>query len=848
MRKIFNLNQNWQFALQRPGMKKEELSFAEMELPHDWMISTPFCRNLKQGEAQGFFDRWGTGWYRRWLRLEKKPETVYRLRFDGVYENSRVTVNGTDVGGRKYGYSTFTLDVTEALADGENEILVEVDNTTAPVDRWYTGAGIYRSVWLECLPERHLEREEIRVETCLDAGEKNGAKGKTAWLTVHPGCEGRVRALLRENRKNADEGKTGTGETDVKKTSGKPEDWPETSGAPAPSPFLAQAEGEGPLTLRVPDCQTWSDRNPKLYELTLQLLSEDAEEGREEGGIVRPSVTDEVAVPVGFRSVEISADRGLFINGEPVKLKGVCVHQDISCFGTAVTKELWRERLLSLKKIGCNAVRLAHHLYFPEMLDLCDELGFYVYEEAFDKWTGGAYGRFYESEWEKDLSCMVKRDRNHPCILFWGVGNEVENQAYPSMLERLERHVQTVKTLDPARPVSLAMNPHFAYPAEEADMSQVEDIQQFVDEMKTGEIFDVDDRIRQIAKIAQMVDFLSCNYQEQWYERIHEQIPDRAILGTETYLFFRGEGPRFQNFSEECPWMDVVEKDYCMGGFLWTGIDYWGESMGWPAKGWSGALFAADMEKRPAAWQYQSYWTKEPMVHFAVLDGSLPDEGVKEHWDSPSYVTHWEFSQLQRAVLPFRIATNCEQVRLILNEGRFAEDGKTSLEKEYSLRPVKEYPNGLVKGYLPWMPGTVTVIGMNDGKEVCRQVVETPGPAVRLAFEEEERTVVLARTDTDEGQAQPMPYQMLCRVRASDAEGRPVFRESAKVTFAVEGPARLVGTENGDIKRAEPADGDSVHLYRGRAAVGIRITGRGRVKITAFAAGMQPAQCVIAAR
>ena len=200
MRKIFNLNQNWQFALQRPGMKKEELSFAEMELPHDWIISTPFCRNLKQGEAQGFFDRWGTGWYRRWLRLEKKPETVYRLRFDGVYENSRVTVNGTDVGGRKYGYSTFTLDVTEALADGENEILVEVDNTTAPVDRWYTGAGIYRSVWLECLPERHLEREEIRVETCLDAGEKNGAKGKTAWLTVHPGCEGRVRALLREKR------------------------------------------------------------------------------------------------------------------------------------------------------------------------------------------------------------------------------------------------------------------------------------------------------------------------------------------------------------------------------------------------------------------------------------------------------------------------------------------------------------------------------------------------------------------------------------------------------------------------------------------------------------------------
>ena len=184
-------------------MEKEGLLFTQVTLPHDWMISSPFDRNMKQGEAQGFFDRWGTGWYRRALHLEKKPETVYRLRFDGVYENSRVTVNGTYVGGRKYGYSTFTLDVTEALADGENEILVEVDNTTAPVDRWYTGAGIYRSVWLECLPERHLEREEVRVETGLKNGAEEKAARQAALLTVNPGCEGRVRALLRETRGNA---------------------------------------------------------------------------------------------------------------------------------------------------------------------------------------------------------------------------------------------------------------------------------------------------------------------------------------------------------------------------------------------------------------------------------------------------------------------------------------------------------------------------------------------------------------------------------------------------------------------------------------------------------------------
>ena len=262
MRTILSLNQNWQFALQRPGMEKEGLLFTQVTLPHDWMISSPFDRNMKQGEAQGFFDRWGTGWYRRALRLEKKPETVYRLRFDGVYENSRVTVNGTYVGGRKYGYSTFTLDVTEALADGENEILVEVDNTTAPVDRWYTGAGIYRSVYLECLPERHLEREEVCLETRLETGPDEKTARQVALLTVNPGCEGRVRALLRDARGNEEDEKTG----------GKSE----TSGAAAPLPVLVQAEGEGSLTLCVPDYQAWSDRNPKLYELTLQLLAEDA--------------------------------------------------------------------------------------------------------------------------------------------------------------------------------------------------------------------------------------------------------------------------------------------------------------------------------------------------------------------------------------------------------------------------------------------------------------------------------------------------------------------------------------------------------------------------------------------
>lgn len=631
MREFFLLNKDWKFALSRgfcPSDKEDAANFVyePVTLPHDWMISSPFSRSTRQAGSQGFFDRWGTGWYRKDILLKKEADKKYRLCFDGIYENSTIWVNDILVGQQLYGYSSFSIDITDTLIDGNNTVLIKVDNTSSPVDRWYTGAGIYRKAALEVLPAEHIERDTIFIETIWD--------GPAAVLNIHTGIQKIVRASLSSSSRNF------------------------------PSQQKYQAESDtGIIHITIEDPILWSADTPHLYDLTLELLSSYS--------CKNDRVIDTITLKTGIRKVELDADKGLFINGIATKLKGVCIHQDAGCFGTAVQKEIWHERLTELKKIGCNAIRLAHHLYMPEMLDLCDELGFYVYEESFDKWTGGAYGRYYQTEWKKDLTCMVKRDRNHPSIIFWGVGNEVENQAYDSMLDMLDAHIAEVKKLDSSRPVSVAMNPHFSYPAVPVDMSKVEDIQQFVDEMKTGEIFDIDDRIECIRLIAQKVDFLCCNYQEQWYQRIHRAIPDKAILGTETYMYFRGYEEKFQNFLEENPWWDVEKLDYCIGGMIWTGIDYLGESMGYPAKGWSGALFATDMEKRPIAWQYQSYWTKEPMLHFAVMDYSLPDEGTKEHWDYPRYVSHWEFPQFKKTVIPYMIATNCEQVEIQVNEKEF---------------------------------------------------------------------------------------------------------------------------------------------------------------------------------
>ncbi len=756
--------QKWEFALQK-GLQIQaltltdaaQLSYREIRLPHDWAVDCPFDRDMERGTDQGFRNRWGIGWYRTRINLVKDEQLEYTLCFDGVYEMSTVWVNGQEAGGRRYGYSPFQLNVTQMLISGENEILVRVDSTHTPADRWYSGAGIYRKVYLLETAREHLVQEDIQVTTELISESQ-------VQLVVNAGIDKEIFVELVDD---------------------------------ADKEVLASVSGQGErvlLTIPREKCHLWSAEEPYLYTINVALVKKE----------------DAASFHYGIRSIQTDLHRGLLVNSKEVKLKGVCLHQEAGPFGTAVPKDIYRMRLKKLKEIGCNALRLAHHLFSPEMLDLCDEMGFYVYEEAFDKWTGGAYGRHYATEWQRDIETMVKRDRNRPSVIFWGVGNEVENQAHDGMLKLLQAHVKKVKELDNTRPVTLAMNPHFFWPEAAVDMSQVKDIQKYVDEVRKGEIFDIDDRIHQIERIAQYVDVLACNYQEQWYERMHELIPDKLILGTETYMYFRGEGEKFQNYTERNPWFDVVEHSYCIGGFIWTGIDYLGESMGWPAKGWSGALFSTDMEKRQIAWLMQSYWTDEPMVHFAVADYTIPDKGVKEHWDYPHYVNHWEFPMFHKTVLPYMIASNCEEITLQV------------ADKEFLLPSPQTCANHCITGYIPYLQGKVTVIGKNHGTEVCRQELEIPSLAVKLQFDTE-------ITDDE---------YLLLKVRAYDEENHPVFRESAKVFFAVEGDAQLLGVDNGDITGDEPYNNDSIHLYQGHASVLIHRTGKGRVKVRAYGSGL----------
>ncbi|MGN0313747.1 MAG: glycoside hydrolase family 2 TIM barrel-domain containing protein [Fusicatenibacter sp.] len=763
----YELMDGWRFA--RNSREKE--AFRPVTLPHDWGMESPFEKNMEEGEAQGFRDSFGVGWYQKDLELtRKKSGFCYLLYFGGIYENSTVWVNGIKIGGRKYGYSSFTLDATEALREGSNLIEVKVDHTNHPSDRWYSGAGIYRTVKLLTVEKVHLDPWEVVVHTEFT--------GNTARICIDTGLKGRtVQAVLKEEN--------------------------------GLQSFTVCGSSER-LEFVINNAKRWSAQNPNLYGLTLTLM--DGER-----------VVDQIWLRIGLRELSMVPDQGMFVNGVKVILKGVCIHQDTGCAGIASRKEMFRKRLMALKEAGCNAIRAAHHTYSEEFLDLCDEMGFYVYEECFDKWHGGLYGRYFETEWQRDVDAMVKRDRNHPCIVFWGVGNEVENQGQNSMLKTLKLLTDYVRKLDRTRPVSYAMNPHFKRESN-VDLQTVKDIQKFVDEVSDTEIYENWERVERIAKIAEYVDVISCNYQEQWYAQIHEQIPDKLILGTEIYQYFMGDEQYMQNFTEQNPSLVPYKLPYVIGGFIWTGIDYLGESMGYPSKGWCGSLIRTNGSRRPGYYVMQSYWSEKPMVRFFVMDYSLADEGTKEHWDMPMLAEHWHFPQFQRTVIPYRIVSNCEEVRLFLNE------------KEIKISKPEECENRIITGFLPWQSGTVKVIGYQEGREVCRHVVHTPGMAVRLNFLGDAwiGKAEIEKISVHRG------YQMQLTVQACDAKGHPCFRESARTRFRVEGPAQILAVDAGDLNSHEPYQESAIHMYHGQASVLIALTGEaGRICIYADAEGMQ---------
>jgi beta-galactosidase len=639
------------------------------------------------------------------------------------------------------------VPIGKYLAASENILSIRVKTPEGSGERWYSGAGIYRDVYLRISGKRRLDPEDVTVQT-----------------TFLPNGEAEVRVLALVGRIKASLFDSGA--------------------------LVAEADGNGSALLLVKNPIRWSASNPHLYQLL--VCQNDGE----------PS-PDEVSFPIGLREISFDSEKGMLVNGKPEKLKGVCLHQDIGGAGIAATKNLFRQRLEVLKGLGCNAIRTSHNTPSPHLMDLCDEMGFYVIDEFTDKWTTGAYGPYFDKVWERDLSFMIKRDRNRPSVVMWSVGNEVDAQGSDSMLEKLSMLVEFAKKLD-SRPVICAMSPHYTSPDGQY-------------------IKDVDGIVKAIGKIAQRVDILGLNYQEQWYGEIRKQNPGKLIVGTETYIFFRGSRDNYFNYATSNPWLDVKESPWAIGGFLWAGADYLGESQGFPSKGWCSGIIRSNNERKPISWLFESYWSEKPTIHLTMLDYTSRDEMTREPWMCPPMLDSLNFPMFSKMALPYMIFTNCEKAKL------FASG------KEYEIKAPSSFDGGIITGYLPMDHEAVEAVGLNGGVEVCRHVLRRSEPASSLVFKDPSQSLSLA-----EGE------QVLLTVNAVDRNGVPVPRESGAVSFAVEGDAEIESAFSADMLSSEPFTTCRTHLFKGAASVIVRTTkSKGRFVAKASCSGLLEAEVEI---
>jgi beta-galactosidase/beta-glucuronidase len=544
-------NDGWKFHLgdlsAAEAPKFDDSAWRPVQLPHDWSIEGSFDQKWASCEA---YLPTGIGWYRKTFSLPAFAKSkLVGIRFDGIYENSQVWINGHLLGTQPNGFITFQYDLTPYLEwDNPNILAVRVDHSSIADARWYTGSGINRNVRLTVTNRVHVDPGDVFVTT-------PDGKAIQVQYTVKNESDSESKLQVTSYLRNA------AGQDMV--LLGK--------AATVPAHGSQQVEQRIP----VPDPHNWSPDDPYLYSLEIQV-SDDS------------SMLDTYSLPVGIRTFHFDPSKGFSLNGQSMKLKGVCLHENAGALGSAIPIEVWERRLPLLKRCGCNAIRTSHNPPAPEFLDLCDRMGFLVMDEAFDEWVGGkkkwtnghnagkylkdGYWEYFDKWSQIDLADMIRRDRNHPSIILWSIGNEIDypNDPFPKNSPALApvatKLIKIVKDLDQTRPVTaacaaIASNLYFP-----------------------------------------QLDVVGYNYQETRYTDDHAKFPSRIMIGSE-------------NSQMRPAWFAVANNDFIAGQFLWTGIDYLGEAPRWPIRnGDTGLLDLAGFPK-PIYYARQSLWSDAPMVY-----------------------------------------------------------------------------------------------------------------------------------------------------------------------------------------------------------------------------------------
>ena len=665
MRKNIRLNEGWRFHLGDAAdayyMGFDDRGWRQVTVPHDWAVEHPFdpCWASGTGYLPG-----GIGWYRGHFTLDAEDAARrVRVTFEGVYKRARVWINSNYLGQHAYGYTSFSFDISEFVRPGENVIAVRVDHSEVADSRWYTGSGVDRPVTLTVTDPVCFREHGIFAVTEADDGEE-------AVVGIRYETDGadKVRFTLRT-----------------------------PDGAAA---VEGEAEGEtGSLRLRVPAPRCWSPEDPFLYTLCGET---------EKDGIV----TDRAEIPFGIRTAVFDADRGFFLNGENMKLKGVCVHHDAGCLGAAVPESVWRIRLEKLKTMGCNALRTAHNPPDPALLDLCDRLGFLVMDEAFDEWEGiknkwwqghnvyppkhFGYAEDFPQWHEQDLRSMVERDRNHPCVILWSIGNEIDypNDPYVTPLFK-----EVLGNNDANKPLAERL-----YDDRKPDAGRLAKVAAEL----TAQVHALDDsrpvtsalsfpELSNRTGYADALDIAGYNYREQFYEEDHKAYPGRVILGSE-------------NSHDPAAWRAVTGHEYMAGQFLWTGVDFLGECPGWPKRiSQAGALDLRGKEK-PVYAQRKALWTTDPVIRIAAGPG-------EEQQDSGAWGECFRWQGMPGEKKRVSCYTNGKAAELLLN-------GKSLGKKE-----LREEDGGRAVWLVPYEDGTLEA--KTEGAE---DRLSTPGKACSLKW------------------------------------------------------------------------------------------------------------------
>jgi beta-galactosidase len=766
-----SFNDGWKFYLgdasgaQQPTFS--DTSWTSLTVPHDWSPALGFDKNSPGGGGSGFMDG-GVGWYRKTFTLDSSyTGKNILIEFDGVYMNSQVWINGTSLGTWPYGYTTFQYDLTQYVkTDGSNNVIaVRVDNKQ-PNSRWYSGSGIYRNVWLTVLNPVHVAFGGGFITTPT-------VSATSATVSV---------ATEIENHS------TSSASTKVKTSILDPDGTVVATDTSSASDVAANGKRTATQNLTVSTPKLWSIESPTLYQAKVELQ-------------VGDQTVDTYTSPIGLRWTKFDPNTGFYLNDKPVKIWGQCMHHDLGAIGAAVNVRAIERQLQILKGMGSNGIRTSHNPPAPELLDLADRMGFVIMDESFDVWEQGkdpAYDyHLYFNDWgQRDIQAHVRRDRNHPSVIMWSIGNEIAGATVATATKLRD----WVKALDTTRPVTWGAN-HMKDDQGQRAVAAILDLQgynYFVGDANTdtGSFqLDSDHKTNASWKIFGSEELSNVKSRGIYYTQnqdLHWTGCQASTKQCTSYDVGWGDG-----FNTEEMYLINMKRPFFFGQFDWTGFDYGGEPTPyngqWPAKSsYFGIVDTAGFPK-DTYYFYQSKLTSTAMVHI------LP------HWNWSAGTTVWVW-----------VYSNCDSVELFVNDksqGSKSFSSNTTTRAEWSL---------------PWESGTLRAEGKRGGTVVATEEVKTAGVPAKVKLSADRTTIQADGRD-------------LVFITADIQDGSGVFAATAanSVTFAVSGPGKIAGVDNGDPTDTTAYTSPTRKAFSGKALAIVQSTGdAGQIVVTATSSGL----------